>query len=358
MSEHDQHEQNRTLDDAHLAAEANQEPKSHIPEFPIQPTLDYWNYQVFAGSDPEAYTEFINDHRKMAMGFHPNECRVRTTIRHKGYECKIIADSLSPAGKRLTTVTIKYPRFVHSEVLTHRDRARNSASSRAIPFAKLLNMVVTEPVIPVRWGAEQKGMQTGDEILHPEEATKIWLAARDDAVGWATKLHSLGVHKSLCNRLIEPWMWITVVMTATEWQNLFRLRCHPDAEINFQKIACMLKCVLDNSKPTPVDTYAWHLPFIQEDERETLEIETLKKVSVARCARVSYLTHEGTREIPEDLKLFDKLVQGSGFGHWSPHEHVAKAMPSPNFHSGPFKGWAQYRKHFVNENADEQGPTK
>jgi len=280
------------------------------------------------------------------------------------YKCNIIADSLAPSGKRLTTVEICYPRFIHSEILTHRDRARNSASSRAIPWKKMMAAISENPVVPIRWGSEQKGMQTGGEIDNPDEATKIWLEARDNALKSAQKLADLGVHKSLVNRITEPWMWITVIMTATEWKNFFRLRCHPDAEIHFQKIAGMIREELDNNSPKKLEEGQWHLPFIQYDEIVDLatyyplnkkfyneKLEILKKISIARCARVSYLTHDGKRDASKDLELFDRLMNGSGFGHLSPHEHVARAE-STEVRSGPFIGWTQYRKTVPNECAD------
>lgn len=290
------------------------------------------------------------------------------------FSVQVIEDSISQAGKRLTTITATYPRFIHSEIMTHRDRARNAASSRAIPWLRMSEMVSSHPVIPIKWGMEQSGMQTGDEI--PEKfrklAEQIWLNARDHALRHADMLANIGrtyeqmalgnltesekqvrIHKSIPNRIVEPWMWITVVMTATEWKNFFRLRCHPDAEVHFQKIACMIRDALTESVPV---TRQMHLPFVHEDERRgvgtdpTINVDRLCKISTARCARVSYLTHEGTRNQEKDIELFDRLCQGSGFGHWSPHEHVAFADPNPKHVSGPFRGWEQYRKYFQNEN--------
>jgi len=287
------------------------------------------------------------------------------------FEVKVIADSVAPCGKRLTTITATYPRFIHSEIMTHRDRARNAASSRAIPWPKMMAAINETPVVPIRWGSEQKGMQTGGEIDNPVAAQIIWEEARDNAVRSAQRLAELGVHKSLVNRLTEPFMWITVVMSATEWANFFRLRCHPDAEIHFQKIAGMIRDELAASQPIERSNHEeaakWHLPFIDgsdwdwaRESTPTLEdgpsyvasvMEKLCRVSVARCARVSYLSHEGKRDNAKDLELFDRLVQGSGFGHWSAHEHVAQAMANPE-RSGPYIGWRQYRKDFALENAE------
>lgn len=325
------------------------------------------------------------------------------------FECKVICDSIGKdTGKRLTTVCITYPRFIHSEILTHRDRARNSASSRAIPWPAMMARIENDPVVPIRWGSEQKGMQTGGEVSEKLQilAEAIWLQARDNAVQAAKLLANIGqtyydmvhgrnpfeiegmmffgksqirrlepllpdlavrrepteedeqlrqerVHKSLVNRITEPWMWITVVMTATEWKNFFRLRCHDDAEIHFQKIAGLIKHSLEVNQPTEIEIGDWHLPYVTAEDRDSLDIETLRKCSVARCARVSYLTHEGKRDIAKDLELFERLVTGSGFGHLSPFEHLAMCSDNPKIRSGPFRGWVQFRKTVPNECADE-----
>lgn len=272
------------------------------------------------------------------------------------FDCKVILDSISPAGKRLTTITATYPRFIHSEIMTHRDRARNSASSRAIPWAKMRQQIIDDPVIPLVFGSEQKGMQTGGEVDDPATARLVWLEARDEALKRADELHRASVHKSLVNRIVEPWMWITVVMTATEWKNFFRLRCHPDAEIHFQKIAGMIRDALESSRPQQLSAGEWHLPFVTHFDQSALSfdrsINELKRISAARCARVSYLTHEGRREPGKDIDLFEKLEKGSGFGHWSPPEHVGEAMDDPTYRSGPFVGWKQFRKEFPLENSE------
>lgn len=278
------------------------------------------------------------------------------------FEVKIIADSVAPCGKRLTTITATFPRIILAEVNTHRDRARNAASSRAIPFPKMLENIMADPFIPIRFGSEQRGMQTGGEVAETGLAQAIWLDARDVAIGYAQKLADLGIHKSICNRLVEPWMWCTQVMTATEWQNFFRLRCHADAEIHFQQIAGMIRDALAVNQPKELAAGQWHMPFVRPTdvqliwdsfgelpEAETVEI--LQKCSVARCARVSYETHDGTPNAKKDVELYDRLVQGSGFGHWSPHEHVAMAEDTL-VRSGPFIGWTQFRKLQPNENLE------
>lgn len=274
------------------------------------------------------------------------------------FDCKMIADSIYDT--RLTTLEVSYPRFIHSEIMTHRDRARNAGSSRAIPWPVMCERIENDPVIPIYWGKNQKGMQTGEE-LSPElckQAEIIWLGARRCAINAAQALHELGVHKSLCNRITEPWMWITVVMTATDWKNFFDQRCHPDAEIHFQKIAGMMRDCIVNSTPKVLGVDAWHLPYMELDDHteiynkydQAAQIGVAKRVSVARCARVSYVQHgEKRKSVEKDLKLSEDLINGSGeLGHRSPFEHVGQACAS-NVRSGPFKGWRQFRKEIWQE---------
>lgn len=260
------------------------------------------------------------------------------------YKAKIILDSVAPCGKRLTTVEATYPRFVHSELMTHRMFSRNSASSRAIPVKKMLEQIRTDPAMPVWWGKSQTGMSADSQIEDVEGAKKAWLQARDSAVVQAENLLALGLHKQLVNRVLEPFAWITVIITATEWNNFFQLRRHRDAQPEIHKIADMIYDVREASTPVVRE---WHLPWIQEDE-QGLDIELLKKLSTARNARVSYLTHDGKRDHSKDLELFEHLLTGSGTGHWSPFEHVARALDKAE-RSGNFVGWEQYRKTFMNE---------
>lgn len=272
------------------------------------------------------------------------------------FNVKMVLDSVSIVGKRLITVECEYPRFIHAELMTHRAFERNAGSSRAKPLSFMINMVETDPVVPIKWGAEQKGMKTGDSI--PEslipEAIETWLWARDQAVIAATRLGSLGVHKSLCNRVLEPFSWIKVVITATEWNNFFKQRDHGDAEIHFQLLAKEIRKLIKESTPKYTD---WHLPYIQDDDRAIAEIHYLKYVSVARCAYVSYFKPgASTKDISYDYSKALELTQGSGFGHWSPFGHVAQASIDRTHRSGPFIGWSQFRKEFPFENMEGCDP--
>lgn len=258
-------------------------------------------------------------------------------------QAQVIADSISPAGNRLTTIEAKYHRFVHSELMTHRLFSRNAASSRAIPVRKTIEQVQTNPAVPFSFPEEQKGMNGGRElpVLDLQRAKEAWLEARDDAVRSAIRLVNLGVHKSVVNRLLEPFSWITVIISATEWDGFFAQRCHKDAMPELRMAAEAIKTAYDNSTPTPLDYGQWHMPYVQENEG--FDTETAKRVSVARCARVSYLTHDGKRDVDADLALYERLVTAEP-PHASPLEHVAMPVDYPR--PGNFKGWAQLR-HIV-----------
>lgn len=274
------------------------------------------------------------------------------------FETKILADSVSPQGARLTTFEITFPRVILAELNTHRMLSRNAASSRAIPTEKLIQRVLDDPFIP-EFRANQKGMQAGDEIHDQSEAIRIWKYHRDQSVDVARHLHGLDIHKQYVNRLLEPWMWATVIVSATDWENIWHLRCSPEAEPSFQKIATMMRDSYQSSTPTNIGIGDWHLPLIFDEDWDEAILrdpstplraqQELRKISVGRCARVSYLTHDGKRDHSADIELHDRLSQS---GHWSPFEHVATPLLGGGY-SGNFYGWEQYRKHFDNENVME-----
>jgi thymidylate synthase ThyX len=296
------------------------------------------------------------------------------------FSVKLLADSVSPIGHRLTTFEATIPRIVLAEFNTHRVFSRNSASSRAIPVEKMLARVMEDPYVPSTWGQNQKGMQAGQEV-NPYDAARAhdaWLRARDAAVAHAQELLDLGIHKQTTNRLLEPFLWHTIIVSATEWSNFENLRDNPAAHPDIQTPAHMIREARAASEPRKLQCGEWHLPLVgQEDIEETgrtaLGIEVgwgpvqqkLADVSSARCARVSYLTHDGRRDLAEDVGLFDRLV---GPGHLSPLEHAARPMTQiellkferrehrwdsarrewidmgPRYFCGNFEGWIQRRK--------------
>lgn len=270
-----------------------------------------------------------------------------------GYSVKILADSIGPNKVRLTTWELTYPRFVHAELMTHRLFSRNSASSRAIPTKTLMRQIRKDPAMPVWWGKNQKGMQARVELTGWRKSVVrfTWLQARWFALFFAWSLTKLGMHKQIANRILEPWMFITVIVTATEFENWFKLRCHPDAQPEIGWVAKEMKRQYDEHTPKILQPGEWHTPLIRDEEWGTIEIGLIKKISVARCARVSYLTHDGKRDYDEDKKMHDRLAES---GHWSPFEHVAQALvdnkngafprDTATLWSGNLRGWRQYRE--------------
>lgn len=312
------------------------------------------------------------------------------------YTALVLADSLSATEHRLTTLEVTFPRMVLPEFNTHRMFSRNSASSRAIPVVKQLQRVLENPYIPLAWGTNQRGMQAGPP-LHGEKAKLAqdhWLSARDSAVEHVIGLIShpdscrqgpgrsladqlsalreaiddgevpeawLNVHKQLANRLLEPFMWHTIIVTATEWDNFWHLRTHRDAQPEIRRIALMMRDAWEHSTPRPCGTEDWHLPLtddLQVGEPDGLALDDAIKVCVGRCARVSYLTHSGKRDPSADITLHDRLLSS---GHLSPFEHAARPLnfeelQTGNGWSANFRGWSSYRKEIPGE-ADFCGTT-
>jgi Thymidylate synthase complementing protein len=244
----------------------------------------------------------------------------------------VIADSISPLGVRITTLELSYWRAIHSEFMTHRMFSRNASSSRAIPVRKVLAQVEENPVEPLYWGTDKPGMQAGAE-LEPAEilrAQEIWREAAATSARFATMLMELGVHKQISNRLLEPFINIKVVVTSTEWNNFFALRDHPAAMPEIQDLARKIKKAMDASDPVPLAFGEWHLPYIPREflalPKPNLLFKDIIKISVARCARVSYLTHDRKiTTLEEDTALYEKLVCASP-PHMSPAEHQAQLV--------------------------------
>jgi thymidylate synthase ThyX len=272
-----------------------------------------------------------------------------------GFSARVLLDNISPAGVRLTTMEVRYPRFIHSELMTHRVLSRNAASSRAIPIRKMIEAVRAEPALPLWWGRNQSGMQAR-EHLDPESqalAQAEWRRALDDALAHAERLAAsdINLHKQLVNRILEPFAWITVIVTATQWTNFFTQRTHEDAQPELKHIADLMLAAYRASEPAPLQLGEWHTPLILPEETALLPLDERLKISVARSARVSYLSHDGVRDYAKDLELYERLAGGGSNGHWSPFEHVATPLADPNAWSGNFRGWEQFRKRFPNEDA-------
>jgi len=315
---------------------------------------------------------------------------------------KIVADSIhATTGKRLTTFELRYPRFIHAEELTHRllhssngdmievihdglmydkNLSRNASSSRAIPVERMIQDVIDDPAMPIHWGKNQPGMhakEEHDELVEfandkvPREIA--WLRARDVAIQAAERFAKAGYHKQIVNRLLEPWLHINVVVTATELENFFKLRIHKDAQPEIHNLALKMTVAMEGSTPRKLFPGEWHLPYVNQDPGPDSDmvfayatehdmpdvIEPAKMLSVARCASVSYKTVDGKPMTMERAAaIYDKLVKADVF-HASPFEHqatpddaeVSRSMGwryDNEFMHGNFVGWISNRKLMEN----------
>ena len=275
------------------------------------------------------------------------------------FDVKIIKDSISPENIRLITFQMKYPRYIHAELMTHRVFSRSASSSRAVPVNKLADLALEEMVKPIRWGLNQPGMQANEQNLEGkalEEANKVWEEAAVFCANSSKRLAELGLHKQWANRLTEWFGNINVVVSSTEWTNWDELRAHPDAQPEIKHLAELMIEARRKSIPTLINHSEWHLPYVTDEEKQDpfFKIEAnrfmLPKISTARCARVSYLKHDGTSpNIDDDLALYQRLV-GFRPQHMSPTEHIAypdvlvDGKWKDQTKHGNFRGWSQFRK--------------
>lgn len=260
---------------------------------------------------------------------------------------RIIADSISPYGHRITTFEARFHRFVLAEVNTHTLFSRNSASSRAIPLRSKDRADGSNPrngmldrledhgiAYPIKWPKEQPGMQGADEEVDEVQAVKTtWEWAFDQAVIAAEELFDLGVHKSIINRLIEPFNWHTAVITAVDWDGFFAQRSwnHTKmAQPEFAMVATMIEDQYLSSTPREIFDGEFHTPYVRPEEEDEFSTFEKCKLSTGRCARVSYLTQDGVRDPQADFGMFDKLKDNDP-PHASPFQHVATPDPANEF---------------------------
>lgn len=275
----------------------------------------------------------------------PGRLERRVTISAKVILCSQLEAKGAPP---IWTLQLRYPRMIHAEFMTHRDFSRNASSSRAIPIAKMIEDVRLDPAMPVFWGRNQKGMQADVELTEAEivQAKKQWRDASEAAIEQAERLMGLGVHKQLANRVLEPFSHINVIVTATEWDNFFKLRDHRDAQPEIRALAIKMRAAMTDvywdNKINIIEPGQWHMPYVRPSEQEYSD--TIKqKISAARCARVSYMTHDGKPStVDQDIELFDRLIVQKP-AHASPVEHQARAMDPWHGRYANFKGWQSFR---------------
>ena len=260
---------------------------------------------------------------------------------------EVIADSLSPkGGDRITTFRLRYPRIIHSEFMTHRAFSRNAQSSRATPVKTMLRDMAVTHWRPRRWLANGKGMVAKGEVTADaaRKADEIWDEAFANACAAARELAALGISKQYTNRLLEPFSHITVLVTATEWDNFFKLRIDDRAQPEIRTLAYGMRLALETSKPVERQ---WHLPFIDDEDKlapDTTPDEKYFIESVAKCARVSYLKFDGEPPTQEDNELLvAKLLFDPDRRHLTPFEHQAVATLNAFGLTANLAGWMSTR---------------
>ena len=263
---------------------------------------------------------------------------------------KLLCNYLAPCGKRITTYELILPRFTLAQLNTHKRLSRNAASSRAIPGKKFAAKAENEPFFPLKWGKNQKGMEAFEELpqeIHPR-LERAWNRGRKYILEMTKELNELGLHKEIANRPLEWCIYQTAIVTMTEDENFFNLRYHHSSQPELQNVAKLMYECREDQKPEEVPVGFWSRPLLFDLDdliREGYSELELNKISSGRCARVSYLTHNGIRDPKADIELHDRMIIE---GHYSPFEHPARAMEK-SLPSGNFIGWEQYRKMIPGE---------
>jgi hypothetical protein len=280
---------------------------------------------------------------------------------------KILADSISEEGVRIVSIQSRFPRFVLAELNTHGALSKSARSSRAVPVKKIIEEVKDGRYIP-HFLKNKPGM-VAEENLSVEDfyaASHIWDEILEFTIDRANKLADLNVHKQYINRLLEPFMFVDSIVTATDWANFLALRTHKDALPEFRILALGMQDAINNSTPKQIEYGSWHLPYIKDEEyfgeaeqyahdNDLNTLDVLCRISAARCARVSYSPFDGNSTIQKELDRFDFLMGGE-LKHVSPCNHQATPDKrfgpynwylEPNLH-GNFYGWKQFRKMIPN----------
>ena len=294
-------------------------------------------------------------------------------------QCNVTAvevDSIEYVGEEEVfdiSVSSEYHNFLANGITVHNCFSRNASSSRAIPVKRMIEQVENNPVIPPKVFMNQKGM-VGD--TEADEATTtafhvLWKEAAENACKTAEMMNKLGIHKQHINRILEPFQFIHVIVTATEWDNFFDLRLAPDAQPEMQDLANAIYNEMHKFKDEEFgyiisydgggslcsvlngDYMLITVPYITADDCELLgddyDFLTLMKISAARCARVSYNNHDGSKpDIHKDLELFERLYKG---GHMSPLEHTC-LRNIDYVQSANLMGWESLRYLLENSKAE------
>lgn len=320
-------------------------------------------------------------------------------ISYRGCQGQMILDSVSDQGIRLPTIHLRYPRMVHSELMTHRVLTRNGRSSRAVPVITMMEEA-RFPYIP-HFMKNEPGMSATQEFT-PEEFAQveaIWRELAEFTRLKVMELQQLQLHKQWANRPLEWFGYIDVLVSSTYIENFKVLRMDATAQPEMRNIAQVIIDLLEQSVPTELKPGEWHMPYIDLEKDAPLVLDflqteegwslpgnhpttqarirdTFKKLSTARCARLSYAPFDGNGDVASEISRHDRLVVSRPV-HASPAEHVAtpdsvvqtevavidgewtdlKSWEHPKQH-GNFCGWRQYRKMLPNEAVMEEFPLR
>lgn len=292
-------------------------------------------------------------------------------VRPSGITCTVVQHSVdSLTGKQILTVNVRYGLIIHSEFLRHRQLSRGVKSNRAIPSKKIRREVLEDPYTPSWFGANKSGMVSEEQVKYPSLAKSLWRAARYPACGFHWLGEKMGLHKEVLNRLLNPWQWVSETITATEWDNLYNLRIHKDAQRDIKAIVEAIYECHNKSNPHLLQHGEWHVPYVKrewnnkgeisylDNDGKVLSIEEAIKCSAARCARSSYDNHDKTSaNLLSDEPLYDTLISSKP-AHASPVEHQGTPLIIKEhwedgvthqdrdgcYWSGNFKGWVQHRQ--------------
>lgn len=309
--------------------------------------------------------------------------------RETNIKVKVICDSISEQGIRITTFEVEAPRIILAEINTHKAISKNCSSTRAITLSKAIEQVQENGFEPLYWGKKKTGMSATEEIEFKEIAKSILLRAKDSAINHVKMLdESCELHKQITGRLLEPFQMVKQVLTATDWDNFFNLRIHPDAQPEILMLAYKMYKAMEDSSPYNLKEGEWHLPYVNivwnskgdiaycDGGFDVISLEQAIKISAASCAAVSYRTEGMTLDKAD--KIFDMLIKAEVL-HASPFEHLATPV-KPKYNelgyvrvncigyqswqegvthmnnqgqlcSGNLRGWIQYR-HLLPNNTN------
>lgn len=277
------------------------------------------------------------------------------TEANHGIKAKVIAFSIcARTGQTIITYELEYPRFIHSEFMTHREFSRNAMSSRAIPIKKMIEQVRTNPAKPVHWGKNQPGMQAKMELPEPwrSEVEAEWEEAARNAANNAEAMDILGSHKQIANRILEPFQFMKTVMTTTSLVNWDWLREHGDADPTIRALALvMIEAKAAFGEPTVLNAGDWHVPYFVNghwlQNWNSVSLEDALAISSSCCAQVSYRLLDDTLEKAQ--MIYDKLVESEPV-HASPFEHQATPIEETKYET--FNDYGDGQKYYFGKNVN------